>query len=324
MARRTSIDSSNISLRSRVVDAERGELALEVARAADSVNRPPLSRSSVAPAFATMNGLRYGNTTTLGIRRIVCVAAAANAMATNGSSASCPPAFEPLVRRRRVIGEADAAEARRLRGACNAGIAVAGHQRRVVRVRHHRVGRGELHASSALPAVDGELVAQRGGVGVGQRSERCFGVGFHHTASAVSHRWARSGLRLTLPVAVTGIASTTRTNARRPLRADVGLRGEERVERVGVEGRRRIRCAAMTQVAGARVGHRIHDDGAHAGEPGDHVLDRTGGEILAVDAQPVRRCDRRRRTCRRRCGTPRSPVQYQPSRPRASVASALL
>ena len=49
--------------------------------------------SSVAAAFATMNGLRYGSTTMLGISRSVSVTAAANPSATNGSRASWPPAF---------------------------------------------------------------------------------------------------------------------------------------------------------------------------------------------------------------------------------------
>ncbi|KAB7754862.1 hypothetical protein MPHL21000_14815 [Mycolicibacterium phlei DSM 43239 = CCUG 21000] len=39
-----------------------------------------------------MNGLRYGSTTMLGISFSVDVRAAAYPIATNGSTASCPPA----------------------------------------------------------------------------------------------------------------------------------------------------------------------------------------------------------------------------------------
>ena len=46
----------------------------------------------MAPAFATRNGLRYGSTTMLGIRRIRDVAAAAKPRATKGSRLSWPPA----------------------------------------------------------------------------------------------------------------------------------------------------------------------------------------------------------------------------------------
>ena len=58
-----------------------------------SVKRPSESVSKVADALATRNGLRYGSTTMLGIRRIFSVTAAQNESAVNGSRASWPPAF---------------------------------------------------------------------------------------------------------------------------------------------------------------------------------------------------------------------------------------
>ena len=60
--------------------------------ATDSTNRPPDTVSSVAAALATRNGLRYGSTRMFGIRCSRSVTAATRPNATNGSSASCPPA----------------------------------------------------------------------------------------------------------------------------------------------------------------------------------------------------------------------------------------
>ena len=74
------------------VDAQRGELPLEVADTDREREPAPESRSRVAPDLATTNGFRYGSTTMFGISRSVVVRAAANPSATNGSSASCPPA----------------------------------------------------------------------------------------------------------------------------------------------------------------------------------------------------------------------------------------
>src|SRR6476659_9645949 len=55
------------------------------------MNRPPDSRSSVAPDLATTNGFRYGSTPMFGISSNVDVRAAAEPAATNGAIASWPP-----------------------------------------------------------------------------------------------------------------------------------------------------------------------------------------------------------------------------------------
>ena len=64
--------------------------------ATESTNRPSDTASSVADALATRNGLRYGSTTMFGMSRSRSVTAATRLHATNGSSASWPPALSHL------------------------------------------------------------------------------------------------------------------------------------------------------------------------------------------------------------------------------------
>ena len=75
---------------------------------------------------------------------------------------------------------------------------------------------------------------------------------------------------------------------REPLRAEVRLLGEEAVEGRGVEARHR-RAARVRPSPGRHgvVGHRVDGQGANVGMAADDALDRRGGEVLAVDAQPL-------------------------------------
>ena len=110
-----------------------------------------------------------------------------------------------------------------------------------------------------------------------------------HRIRRVPSRSARSGWRSTFPVAVTGMASTTRTK-----------RGAHFVPRSGCSARKAPNATGSNSapaleldgghhlVAGAGVRHRVDDDGAHAGHPGEHLLDRPRREVLAVHPQPVR------------------------------------
>ncbi len=76
---------------------------------------------------------------------------------------------------------------------------------------------------------------------------------------------------------------------RRPLRAEVGLRGEKRrrTRRRRTPRPMRSSIAAITWSPLNAIGHGVHRGGRHAVEARQDALDGRGGEVLAVDAQPV-------------------------------------
>ena len=74
---------------------------------------------------------------------------------------------------------------------------------------------------------------------------------------------------------------------RGPLGAEVRLFGEERIQRRGVEARGRGDDRGHHLVADDLVGDRVDRDLADPGVPSEDALDGGGGEVLAVDPQPV-------------------------------------
>ena len=77
-------------------------------------------------------------------------------------------------------------------------------------------------------------------------------------------------------------------------------------------------------VADGIVRHRVHRHRAHVGMAGDDRLDRRGGEVLAVDAQPLVGRGRRSRASRRRLGTRGRPTSTSRRGSADCVASSFL
>src|SRR5260370_20255194 len=76
--------------------------------------------------------------------------------------------------------------------------------------------------------------------------------------------------------------------ARCPLRAQVGLGGEECGAALRFERRARPQLQrGHDAVADVRVGHRVHGRQHHVGPAGEDALDGRGGEVPAVDPQPI-------------------------------------
>ena len=103
----------------------------------------------------------------------------------------------------------------------------------------------------------------------------------------VVHRSARNGFLSSLSVPVTGSARDDTQVPRGPLGAEVRLRREELAERDGVEGALRHLEGRHHLVAGASVGHGVHGDAPHRFVALKDPFHGGGGEVLAVDAEPV-------------------------------------
>ena len=102
------------------------------------------------------------------------------------------------------------------------------------------------------------------------------------------HASRRRRILSTFMLASFGSSSVDAHERRPPLRAEVGLLVEEPVERVAVElGAGDELDRHHHPVADGIVGHGVHREAAHVGVAGDDRLDRRGGEVLAVDAQPL-------------------------------------
>ena len=81
--------------------------------------------------------------------------------------------------------------------------------------------------------------------------------------------------------------------ARQPLRPEIGLRGEELVELLDVEGVAVVDFDGdHDAIADPFVGYRVHRDRADVRMACDDPFDRRRGEVLAVDAQPLVRSAR--------------------------------
>ena len=129
------------------IHTQRGELPLEVTDT-DRQREPAVGgMSSVAPDFATTNGLRYGSDD-VGDERSVVVRAAAKPIATNGSSASARR-LQPPLRRGRMVGKPEPMKPGRF-GRRNGRDAGAGDQLRVVGMAVHRMSDREPHLPSAF------------------------------------------------------------------------------------------------------------------------------------------------------------------------------
>ena len=116
---------------------------------------------------------------------------------------------------------------------------------------------------------------------------RSFLAGRHTTPSAC-HASLRSTFLSTFMLDSFGSSASTRTKARHPLRTEVRLAAEERVEGGRVEGRAVPQLQRRHHAIADRiVGHRVHRDRADVGVAADDRLHRAGREVLAVDPQPV-------------------------------------
>ena len=109
-----------------------------------------------------------------------------------------------------------------------------------------------------------------------------------HTTPSTCQRSRRSRVLSTFMLASFGSSGVHPHEGGDPLGTEVRLPAQELVER------RRVERGAVPQlerghhaVADRIVGHRVHGHGPHVGVPGDDRLDRRGGEVLPVDAEPL-------------------------------------
>ena len=211
---------------------------------------------------------------------------------------------EPALRGRGVVGEPEAVEPRRLRGrghGCDPG---ARHQIRVVRVRDERVGDGEPHASIPSRPASANSWWSRNASCVVERSVRS------SPRRAPPHRVvgdpAVGAQRLAVDLAGgrDGDLVHDPHEAGGPLRAEVGLLGEERGERGRVEGCLGVELEGGHHlVAGAWVGHGVDDHARGNRESARGSARRARRRSSRRRRAASRRCVRRSRRCRRRPGS---------------------